>query len=69
MTVYENEYRSRVPQISRRPRIGPIGSLVAVILSYRPPTRSSSQPLTDYLRKDVGLPPIGDYPDPWERLL
>jgi hypothetical protein len=69
MTVYSNEYLSRVPQISRRPRVGPIGSLVAVVLTYRPPRRGTSPNLPDYLRKDIGLPPIGDLPDPWERFL
>jgi hypothetical protein len=69
MTVYSNDYLSRVPQISRRPRLGPVGSLVSVILTYRPATRTSTQSLPEYLRKDVGLPPIGDLPDPWERFL
>jgi hypothetical protein len=69
MTLYSNDYLSRVPQISRRPHLGPVGSLVSVILTYRSPSRTSAQSLPDYLRKDIGLPPIGDLPNPWERFL
>ncbi len=66
MTLYSGDYWSRVPEITRR-RPGPVASLVEAILSYRPPTRGSPDALPPHLRRDIGLPPIGDAPDTFER--
>jgi hypothetical protein len=48
---------SYVPSIARRER-GIVGRLVSAILSQWPERTRGSPPLSNYLRRDVGLDPI-----------
>jgi len=52
-----NSPTSLVPSIARRDR-SVVGRLVSAILSQWPERTRGSPPVDNYLRRDIGLPPI-----------